>query len=189
MAPRPAAARVGLRLTVGLAKLLASLVLALAVFLVGAYFQVRGALPPYAGHYEVKGLKAPVEILRDRNAVPHIVAGSIEDAAYGLGFVHAQDRFWQMELMRRSASGRIAEIAGRPGVPLDRAMRTYGIARLARDDWAALPNEAKELLEAYARGVNAWIAERGPREFDYHLPLEITRSPLQIPRTWLDRIM
>ena len=53
---------------------------------------VRGALPPYSGHFEAKGLKAPVEIVRDRNSVPHIIAGSIEDAAFGLGFVHAQDK-------------------------------------------------------------------------------------------------
>ena len=71
---------------------------------------MRGALPAYSGHFEAKGLKAPVEILRDKNAVPHIIAGSIEDAAFGLGFVHAQDRFWQMELMRRLGQGRLSEI-------------------------------------------------------------------------------
>ena len=116
--------------------------------------------------FVVKGAKKPTiavapGIAIDPDGVPHIKALSELDAAAALGYVHARDRMFQMELMRRSASGRIAEIAGRPGVPLDRAMRTYGIARLARDDWAALPNEAKELLEAYARGVNAWIAERG----------------------------
>src|SRR5471032_2777255 len=98
------------RLGIVLAKLCAGVVLAFGVFLVGTYFQVRGALPPHAGHFDAKGLKAPVEIVRDRNAVPHIIAGSIEDAAFGLGFVHAQDRFWQMELMRRAAQGRLSEI-------------------------------------------------------------------------------
>ena len=71
--PRP----IALRLAIGLAKLLAGLVLAVAIFALGTYFQVRGALPPYSGHFQVKGLKAPVEILRDKNAVPHIIAGSI----------------------------------------------------------------------------------------------------------------
>ena len=94
--------------TAGLAKLLAGLVLAVLVFCAGTYFQVRGALPAYAGRFEAKGLKAPVEILRDKNAIPHIIAGSIEDAAFGLGFVHAQDRFWQMELMRRLGQGRLS---------------------------------------------------------------------------------
>ena len=91
------------RLGLALARLLAGVLLALGIFVTGTYFQVRGALPPYTGHFDGKGLKAPVEIVRDKNAVPHIIAGSIEDAAFGLGFVHAQDRFWQMELMRRAA--------------------------------------------------------------------------------------
>ena len=81
--------RILVRLAAGLATLLASVALGLIVFLLGTYFQVRGALPPYAGQLEAKGLKAPIEILRDRNAVPHIIAGSIEDAAFGLGFVSA----------------------------------------------------------------------------------------------------
>ena len=85
-----------IRLAAGLAKVLAGAALAILVFLAGAYFQVHGALPPYSGHLEAQGLKAPVEIVRDRNAVPHIIAGSLEDAAFGLGYVHAQDRFWQL---------------------------------------------------------------------------------------------
>src|SRR5712675_2757338 len=116
------------RLGVSLAKVLAGTVLAILVFLTGAFFQVRGALPTYSGHVEAKGLKAPVEILRDKNAVPHIIAGSIEDAAFGLGFVHAQDRFWQMELLRRAGQGRLSEIFPArllgPGiVETDRTMR------------------------------------------------------------------
>ncbi len=81
------------RLTAGLAKLLAGLVLAVLVFCAGAYFQVRGALPAYAGRLDAKGLKASVEIVRDKQAIPHIIAGSIDDAAFGLGFMHAKDRF------------------------------------------------------------------------------------------------
>src|SRR3979409_2361723 len=98
------------RLGVSLAKGLGGTVLAILVFLTGTFFQVRGALPTYSGHVEAAGLKAPVEILRDKNAVPHIIAGSIEDAAFGLGYVHAQDRFWQMELLRRLGQGRLSEI-------------------------------------------------------------------------------
>src|SRR5262249_61679762 len=103
-----------IRLGAGLAKFMAGTTLAIVVFLVGAFFQVRGALPPYSGHVEAKGLKASVEIVRDRNAVPHIIAGSLEDAAFGLGYVHAQDRFWQMELMRPLAQGRLSEVAAPP---------------------------------------------------------------------------
>src|SRR5919106_5824882 len=102
--------RVLIRLVTGLGKFLAGTALRSLVFLTGASFQGGGRLPPYAGHIEAAGLKAPVEILRDKNAVPHIIAGSIEDAAFGLGYVHAQDRFWQMEMMRRLTQGRLSEI-------------------------------------------------------------------------------
>ena len=86
---------------------------------------------PTAAMSRRKGLKAPVEITRDKNAVPHIIAGSIEDAAFGLGFVHAQDRFWQMELMRRLGQGRLSEIVpprlvGSGLIDTDRTMRGLG---------------------------------------------------------------
>ena len=123
------------RLGAGLAKFLAGAALAILVFLAGAFFQVRGALPAYSGHVEAKGLRAPVEILRDKNAVPHIIAGSIEDAAFGLGYVHAQDRFWQMELMRRLGQGRLSEVVpprlvGSGLVDTDRTMREIGRAHV-----------------------------------------------------------
>jgi penicillin G amidase len=152
------------RLATGLAKLLAGMVLALLVFCAGAYFQVRGALPAYAGRVEAKGLKAPVEILRDNHAVPHIIAGSIEDAAFGLGFVHAQDRFWQMELMRRLGQGRLSEIlppaiVGSGIVDSDRTMRGLGIYRAASDSVGALSPAIRSILDSYAAGVNAWLAD------------------------------
>jgi penicillin amidase len=134
------------------------------VFLAGTYFQVKGAMPPYAGHFDGKGLKAPVEIVRDKNAVPHIIAGSIEDAAFGLGFVHAQDRFWQMELLRRTGQGRLSEIfpprlLGTGIVNLDRTMRGLGVYRAASDSVGALSPATRTVLDAYAAGVNAWIGE------------------------------
>ncbi len=156
--------RLLVRIGAGLAKLLAGSMLALAVFLAGTYFQVKGALPAYAGHFDGKGLKAPVEIVRDRNAVPHIIAGSIEDAAFGLGFVHAQDRFWQMELLRRSGQGRLSEIfppslIGPGIVNTDRTLRGLGLYRAASDSVGALSPGTRAVLEAYAAGVNAWIGE------------------------------
>ncbi|MBL0899558.1 MAG: penicillin acylase family protein, partial [Reyranella sp.] len=92
--------RLLLRVAAWLGKVLVGTALAVAIFLVGTYFHVRGSLPSYSGQLTVAGLKAPVEILRDKNAVPHIIAGSLEDASFALGYVHAQDRFWQMELLR-----------------------------------------------------------------------------------------
>jgi len=178
--PAPAAAKrpaLAVRLAVGLAKIAAGLALALAVFLTGTYFQVIGALPPYAGHFDVKGLKAPVEILRDKNAVPHIIAGSIEDAAFGLGFVHAQDRFWQMEFMRRLGQGRLSEIlppavVGSGIVDVDRTMRGLGVYRHASDSVGALSPATRAVLEAYAAGVNAWLSDKDQQ---YGLELTLVR--------------
>lgn len=163
------------RLATGLAKLLAGLVLALLLFGAGTWFQVRGALPPYAGRFEAKGLKAPVEILRDSHAVPHIIAGSIEDAAFGLGFVHAQDRFWQMELMRRLGQGRLSEILppaiiGSGIVDTDRTMRGLGVYHAATDSVGALSPAIRSILEAYAAGVNAWLAD-DDRQYGLELTL------------------
>jgi penicillin amidase len=174
---RASPARRVVRIGAGLAKLLAGLVLALAIFLAGTYFQVRGALPPYTGHFEAKGLKAPVEIVRDRNSVPHIIAGSIEDAAFGLGFVHAQDRFWQMELLRRAGQGRLAEIfpprlLGPGVVNTDRTMRGLGLYRAASDSVGALSPGTRTVLESYAAGVNAWI---GNRDRQYGLELTLIK--------------
>lgn len=163
-----------LRVAAGLGKFLVGLVLALAVILLGTYFQVRGALPAYSGHLEASGLKAPVEIQRDKNAVPHIIAGSLEDAAFALGYVHAQDRFWQMELMRRLGQGRLAELVppaliGSGLVESDRTMRGLGVYRKASESVNALSPAMRGQIEAYAAGVNAWISDE-----DQQFGLELT---------------
>src|SRR5258707_3020163 len=162
------------RLGVGLAKVLAGALLSILVFLVGAFFQVRGALPPYSGHVDVKGLRASVEILRDKNAVPHIIAGSIEDAAFGLGYVHAQDRFWQMELMRRLGQGRLSEIVpasivGSGLIETDRTMRGLGLYRRASESVNALSPSARAILDSYAAGVNLFLADE-----NHQFGLELT---------------
>jgi len=162
------------RLARGLARFLAGAVLAVLVFLAGAYFQVVGALPPYSGHLAAAGLRAPVEVVRDRNAVPHIIAGSIEDAAFGLGYVHAQDRFWQMELMRRLGQGRLAEVlpprlVGDAIVDTDRTMRGLGLYRRASESLNALSPAMRSIIDAYAAGVNAWIGDE-----DQQFGLELT---------------
>ncbi|MBX9944589.1 MAG: penicillin acylase family protein [Reyranella sp.] len=162
------------RVAIGFGKLLAAAALAILVFLTGAYFQVRGALPAYSGHIEAPGLKASVEILRDRNAVPHIIAGSIDDAAFGLGYVHAQDRFWQMELMRRLGQGRLSEIVpaalvGRGLIDTDRTMRGLGVYRQASESVNALSPGMRTTLDSYAAGVNAWL-----RDDEQQFGLELT---------------
>jgi len=166
--------RAVVRLGGGLAKLVAGVVLALLVFLAGTYFQVVGALPVYNGHLTADKLKASVEILRDKNDVPHIIAGSIEDAAFGLGFVHAQDRFWQMELMRRLGQGRLSEIipasiVGSGLIETDRTMRGLGLYRRASESVNALSPSARAILDSYAAGVNLFLADE-----NHQFGLELT---------------
>jgi penicillin G amidase len=118
-------------------------------------------LPPRSQQARIPGLTGPVDIGFDADGIPRIRAASAIDAAAALGFVHARDRLFQMEMMRRAASGRLSEIAGPATLNYDRTMRTLGLRRQALASYEALPQEARAMLEAYARGVNAWIAERG----------------------------
>ena len=145
----------------GLSKLLlaAAVLLLLAVAAAGAL--LWATLPAPRQTLRIAGLSAPVDIGFDADGIPHIAAESELDAAAALGFVHARDRMFQMEMMRRAASGRISEIAGPSTLRIDRTMRTLGLARAVATDYASLTPDTKAILEAYARGVNAWIAERG----------------------------
>lgn len=147
---------------------LAAFVLLAGLLAGGAWLYARSSLPKVAGSQSVAGLGGGVDIVRDRAGVPHIYAASRADAYLALGFVHAQDRMWQMDLNRRVAAGRLAEILGPSALDFDRLLRTLGLYRLAERRAERAPPEVRELLEAYARGVNAWLEQRGgvlPPEF------------------------
>jgi penicillin amidase len=133
----------------------------LVVLLAGAYLYLRQSLPKTEGEVRLAGLAGPVDILRDRYGIPHIFAGSLADASFGLGYVHAQDRLWQMEMSRRIAAGRVAEVVGAGGLETDRFLRTLGVRRAAEANLRTLEPETRRLLESYAAGVNAFIAD-GP---------------------------
>lgn len=129
----------------------------------GLYFWLRTTLPDIDGTIGVEGISGSVDILRDEWGIPHIHAGSPEDAYFGLGYAHAQDRFFQMEMQRRGAQGRVAELLGSLAADNDRFLRLLDLYRAARSSVASLPPEARAALEAYAAGVNAWLATRtGP---------------------------
>ncbi len=134
------------------------LVLLLAALVVGTIWLT---IPRSNQTARIPGLGGPVGITSDADMVPRIQATSELDAAAALGFVHARDRMFQMELMRRAASGRLSEIAGPATLRIDRMMRTLGLRQRAVADLAALPADTRTLLEAYARGVNAWIELKG----------------------------
>ena len=118
-------------------------------------------LPPRHLVLRVPGLSAPAHVTFDGNGIPRVQAATEADAATALGVLHARDRLGQMTLLRAVGSGRLAEVVGPSAVPLDRMMRTLGLRRLADADAAAATPELRAVLEAYARGVNAWTAARG----------------------------
>jgi len=139
--------------------ILALLVLVIAV-VVGGYFWLRTSLPQVDGSINVAGLAAPVEIARDDRGVPTINAKTMNDAYFAIGFAHAQDRLFQMELMRRVGAGRLAETVGEAGLSTDKLMRTLGLYRMAEAQVAAASPPLKAALEAYAAGVNAFLKQR-----------------------------
>ncbi|WP_454764026.1 penicillin acylase family protein [Cupriavidus campinensis] len=140
---------------------LLSLALLLATGAVGGYIWYRQASQPEAaGTLRLPGLHDRVVVVRDRNAVPHIQAGHVLDAYYALGYVHAQDRLWQMQMNKRVVAGRLAEILGPSALETDRFLRTLGVRRNAEAILARASPEARAALQAYADGVNAFIDTR-----------------------------
>lgn len=134
---------------------------------VAALVYLRSGVPEYDGDVVVRGLSAPVEVWRDSLAVPHIWAETETDLYFAQGYVHAQDRLWQMEMFRRVAEGRLSEIFGERMLETDRFLRTLGMARAAAESERVLTPEERRQLEAYAAGVNAWIESNDelPPEF------------------------
>ncbi|HWF83732.1 MAG TPA: penicillin acylase family protein [Vicinamibacterales bacterium] len=136
----------------------AAIVLVAACFTAAAYLAARRSLPVVNGTIAVAGLSAPIDIIRDADAIPHIFASTRLDALFGLGYVHAQDRLWQMEFQRRIGHGRLSEIFGAATLPQDRFLRTVGFGRAARQAWTTMPDWAKTQVNAYVAGVNAFIS-------------------------------
>lgn len=148
--------------------LLAILVLAAASAVVYAYFIARAALPQLDGNLVLKGLSAPVKVTRDGHGVPAIEASSLEDLFFAQGFITAQDRLWQMDVMRRFGAGELSEILGEGTVKIDREQRILGLRAAAKKSLAMATPRDRSYFDAYARGVNAFIESRGnalPIEF------------------------
>ncbi len=146
-------------------------VVALLVVAIGAvaWWFVYRPLPQIDGAAALPGLQHDVTVERDQWGVPHIRAASLEDLEEAQGYVMAQDRLWQMDLLRRVARGQLSEILGPTTLAIDKDFRTLGFSRAAARDVAQLDAESRKLMEAYARGVNAFIEEHQDR-----LPLEFT---------------
>jgi len=144
-------------------------VLPIIISIVYGWAYLKSSLPVEVGVIDVAHLERQVEITRDRWAVPHIRANKDYDAFFAIGYMHAQDRLWQLEMQRRTGAGRLSEILGRETLLLDQFMRTLGIYKSAEDSWNALSSEAKGTLDAYVNGVNAWIEKENPLPVEYKI--------------------
>ena len=124
----------------------------------GALVWVTGrALPQTSGTLTVPGLERPVTVVRDVAGIAHIRAETVHDLFMAQGFVHAQERMWQMEVWRHISAGRLAEMFGESQLDTDRFIRTLGWRQATERDLAAMAPEARAVLDAYAQGINAWL--------------------------------
>jgi penicillin amidase len=144
----------------------------LIIFLIGGYVMYRmlnTSLPVYEGELKATGLKENVEVYFDSLAVPYIFANNDVDAAFALGFLHAQERMFSMDLIRRAGEGRLSEIFGKETIPFDKMFKTVGIYRTAKMIEEKMNPEVLNLLKAYSEGVNFYITEKKNKysfEFD-----------------------
>lgn len=119
----------------------------------------RAAMPTVDGTVKVAGLSAPVQVIRDHQGVPHITAASMDDLFLAQGYVTAQDRLWQMDTTRRYAAGELSEAFGGRMIETDKSQRLLGFPQLAHKQYAMMSTRDRSYFDAYARGVNAFIAE------------------------------
>jgi penicillin G amidase len=137
----------------------AVLVVLVLLLAAGLWWYAQRVLPQTGGRLQLTGLRGEVTIERDASGIPTIKAATPDDAAFGLGFVHAQDRLWQLETHRRIGSGRLAQAFGAPALETDKFLRALGVRRAAAAQWAKASPEVRSGIEAYTAGVNAYLKE------------------------------
>ncbi len=138
-------------------KIILGLIALVLIVVGGATWLFYSSLPDYSGKAELKGLSANVKVYRDTYGVPHIFADTRADALRTLGYLHASERFFQMEMQRRAGQGRLSEAVGTDMLGVDKFIRILGLYQLAESGYAAMAPESQQLFQAYADGVNAWM--------------------------------
>ncbi|MEM1057316.1 MAG: penicillin acylase family protein [Bacteroidota bacterium] len=159
-----------------LARVLLALLVVILLLVVSGYIYLRQSLPDLDGEIALGGLERAVEVERDSLGVVHIRAESRTDAARALGYVHAQERMFQMDLLRRASAGELAALLGADLVPTDSVLRPHLFRQRAMEIFEALPADHRAAVEAYAAGVNAGVAALGARPFEYAL---LRQKPVQ----------
>ncbi|WP_042357663.1 penicillin acylase family protein [Bacillus rubiinfantis] len=159
---------------------LAVILTLLLIVIIAAYVFVRRSLPVTEGEVTVRSLQQKAAVYRDNHGVPHIEAKTLHDLYVAQGYVTAQDRMFQMDLSRRQASGELSEVIGKATVDQDKFFRTLGLRRAAEVSYNAYSDEAKQVLQWYADGVNAYIKEA---KANGTLPVEFTLAGYK-PKEW-----
>jgi penicillin amidase len=160
-------------------------VLALTALAAGVVtYTVRRSWPQETGIIQVPGLKDKVEVFRDRWGVPHIYAFNQHDLFMTQGYIHAQDRFWQMDVWRHIGSGRLAEMFGKPQIPTDKFLRTLGWAHVAQQELAQSDPNTIAILQAYADGVNAYLANHHSSALSMEYSILGLLNPNYQPEPW-----
>jgi penicillin amidase len=159
-------------------------VLAMAAVASLAVGTVRQSYPQVEGRLTLPGLSAPVEVLRDAYGVPQIYADSAEDLFQAQGFVHAQDRFYEMDVRRHIAAGRLSELFGPSQVPADSYIRTLGWRRVAEQELTLLSSSTRRYLDAYAAGVNSYLKGRPAAELSLEYSLLGIQGLDYVPEEW-----
>ncbi|MGB3721637.1 MAG: penicillin acylase family protein [Pacificimonas sp.] len=162
----------------GLLAMMATLIAVILLFVLVQYLRAGAAAPDYAAADTVPSLSGEVRILRDDHGVPHIFGDSDLDVFRGLGYAHARDRLWQMDLQRRATRGTVSELMGAVALKGDRRVRALGVPDNVARSWAAMPKRTRAVLNAYADGVNAYLASD-----HFVLPAEY-RLILAEPEAW-----
>ena len=154
-------------------------------------WSTRRPFPQVSGTIEIAGLDGDVEVIRDENGIPHIYASTVHDLFLAQGYVHAQDRFWQMDTWRHIGAGRVSEMFGEDQLETDAFLRTMGWIDLAADQFEGTSDVGKEALAGYVAGVNSYISQRSPAElgFEYTVLELVNRNYTPEPWTAVDSIV
>jgi penicillin amidase len=159
------------------------LALIVAIGLLG-FITIRRSYPQIEGTLSIPGLSEEVKIIRDSMGIPHIYASNEADLFLAQGYVHAQDRFFQMDFWRHIGAGRLSEMFGESQVETDIFLRTFGWERIAQEEWNLIDSETRSILQAYADGVNAYLADHDGVDLSLEYAILKLLSPSYSPTMW-----
>lgn len=150
----------------------------------GGNAAIKASFPQTDGEIKLAGLKAPVRVIRDNMGIPHIYASNASDLFMAQGYVHAQDRFWQMDFWRHIGSGRLSEMFGKSQLETDSFLRTLGWRQIAEAEYETMDAESREQMDAYSAGVNAYLKDHSGKELSLEYGVLGLLTPSYKPEAW-----